>query len=292
MWLYIIGTHAVFIERIKRLDTAMFIDIHKRLAPIDFMHAERMLMYEISAGDEFNNRVICTVGGTEVRGNSLRTFRPAEQLNLEIVNVIVQLFNARDSRIKESSDDVNSDKRGYRPYRTSVYCEPQIFHNLMTDPFQSALPSDLTEVFHVYFIIQTVVGTRSSWALIVLDTVRKAFYYFNPTVDHSGNFDPLSVPSRDADLMSMTYSAAEIADALNRYLDRALGADRGDPWRCRPAWTMVRFELNEDDFSEGLYIITIVYYLSYGLPMVFKRSDLQSLRHSWVHWVLMGALPA
>lgn len=270
----------------------MFIDIHKRLTPIDFIHAERSLLYEVSGGDEVNNRVMCIVEGTEVRGNVLRTLRPAEQLHLEMANVVMQMFNARDDRIKQSCDDVNGGRRGFRPYKRSYYCGPHLFNHLMTDPLHSSLPNNLTDGFHLYFMIQTLVGTSSGWALIVVDIVHKAFYYFNPARAHSGDFEPLTVPSSDMEFFSLTYSTAQINEALNQYLERAIGADRGEPWRCRPARTMVRFELNEDDFSGGLYVITILYYLSYNLPMVFRRSDIQSLRHSWVHWILLGMLPA
>lgn len=249
-------------------------------------------MYDISGGDEVNNRVISTVGGTEVRGNALRTFRPAEQLHLDMVNLVIQLFNDRDSRIKQACDDVNMGRRGYSQYKRSFYFGPQLFHQLMTDPMHSALPSDLANTFNLYFIIQTVMGTRSSWALIVVDLVHKAFYYFNPSRAHSGIFEPVTVPSNHTEFLSITFSAHQISDALNRYLDRTSGVDRGEPWRCIPARTMVGFELNEDDYSDGLYTITILYYLSYSLPMVFRRSDVQLLRHSWVHWMLVGTLPA
>lgn len=288
------STKSSLIRRLQDIDVETFVDINRRLAPVDLREVERCIAYDVASGPDVNDREICMVGPIRVRGNAIRSLRPAEQLSAELIDGLLELFTLRDGRIALAYDDVNGRRRNFVPYKRSHYCGPRVIEELLQNPGSAALQySNLTlsNTFRMYFIIQIKGLTRDTWQLLVIDFARKCFYYFNPNREYLSHIDAISVPSRENEFSSHTYTSQELETALNEFLLGTIGDERGSLWSFGPTQMLVRYEANEDDFSEGVYVITIMYYLCVDLPIVFTHTDAQLLRRKWVHWILLGMLP-
>lgn len=274
----------------------MFIEIHRPLPPVDLRNVERNLFFHVESGSEVNNRVLCTLNSSvQIRGDSFRTLGPAQHVDADMMNGVCELFRKRDYQIKQSYDEVNSGHRTFRTYKPSIFCHPQFLRNLLRDPQHQTLQNhnqSLSNVYRIYCPVETNDGLKLSWSMLVLDIHRKCFYFFDPAT-HS-DLVALSLHQHSTDTESnmnyITYSRTQIVDALNVFLEAQMSEDRGGRWNFATVNFPVQYETNEDDFTAGIYIMTIVYYLVCELPIMFSRTDAMTLRRKWAHWVLLETL--
>lgn len=289
-----IGTKTVLIERLKVLDTDVFVVIHQRLTPIDLLEVERTLLYDTAMGETVNNRVFSTINDLPIRGNAIRSLRAAEQLSREMANGALQLFVLRDLQIEEDSNTTNRSRARYTPYKRSQYLGPQFFEDLMRNPELVAqrFPNhELRNAFRIYCMLETLCQTRRSWQLLVLDMEARRFHLLNPSVAIGSFQHDITLQSGIEEFSNVSYTMDQIKQSLNSFLGAALGETRGAEWNFTAMELLQRYEINEDDFSEGAYVLAMIYYLSYDLPMTFKRSQIQALRRKWVFWTLLKRLP-
>lgn len=294
------GTKPVIIDRLKAFDTEIFIEIHRSLSPIDLMNVERNLFFHSDAGDEVNDRLLCTLNpGVEIRGESFRTLSPAQESNAQLVRGIMELFRKRDEQIKTSFDDVNAGRRNSN-FKPSVFCPPQFAIQLLRDPVDLSLLQSVTNqllpsIYRIYCPVEINDGGSLRWNLFVLDIHRKCFYHFDPATEYGSHAVAISVRQHFADIELnsnyVIYSLLQVTAALNSFLHVHLANEMGDPWQFTPVDVPVRYEVNEDNFSSGVYIFTILYYTVCEIPIALSRTDMLAMRRKWAHWILLENLP-
>jgi hypothetical protein len=259
------------------------------------LEVERTILYDVSNSAEANNRIICSIGkDTLIRGNAIRSLGPAELANRDIFDGLLTLFTLRDRKIEEATNDVNVGKRNYVPYRKSFYYGAKAFEELMNDSlefYRSYSDAIAPDTYRIYFAIEIKKLNSYSWQLIIIDFAKQCFYHLDPSRNTGSQIECITLQVCSEEHNSVSYTGDEIKESLNFLLRLSSNIEVTTAWRFAVSDLFVRIEINEDDFSDGVYVLAFIYYISCDLPLLISRNEVQALRRKWIHWLLIGALP-
>jgi hypothetical protein len=229
-----------------------------------------------------------------IQGNAIRSLGPAESVDREIVEGLLALFTLRDRRVEEATNDVNNGKRHFVPYRKSFYFGAEVFEELVKDPvefYRSHTEAIAPHTSRIYFMVEVKSLNRTSWQLIILDFNNQCIYHLDPSKSYGSRIEHITLNVSGEEHNSVHYTSEYIKDTLNTLLRECPDILVARQWCFAVSDLIVEIEINEDDFSNGIYVFAFIYYFSCELPLVMSRNDIQALRRKWIHWLLMGALP-
>jgi len=224
----------------------------------------------------------------EVNKQSFRQLGVHEPLKDNVMDAVACLFQLRDDRISESHKSVNSNRHGYQAWQRSIYLRSSFWEALLqgiksVDQLKEEYFGhdwNVEDYLHVYIYMNSFdAASVDPWALVQVNLVTHKLVYLDGRID--GRTQP--VPPELLAFLAM------IKDVLQPLLSSLLPTFNNE-WQCS-VYRETYFELLDNPYDSGVYIVALTYYLSVGVPLFFNRNSIVRLRMSLAYWILVGALP-
>jgi hypothetical protein len=281
----IIGAKPALIKKLKDFDVEFVTTIFKNLNPVYERFTRNKLKSTFST-EEMGNEVISRINNISVTRNSIQCLNIAKPITKELMNIGLELFRKRDSRICDSHKEINSGRNNYEQYKASAFCSPDFYDMLQQNPNRTDIRIqenniDLNSLFCIY--IPILLNNQNqpfsdSWYLLIIDVVNKKVFYFNPRVDVRIQVDAFN-------LNKMQEMRAVISPFLERFITLHHGI--WDIDYLQNAY----FAPLQNDFDAGLYILNIIYFHASFCPVYFDEHDITKFRLQYCYWILNDTLP-
>lgn len=255
-------------------------DMTVPLTPADRILVEGYFSLDMTAPESVRNTIVTTIDGVHLTERAMRRLNVGQPMELDLFEPMLQMLRKRDRRICEAHAEVNHERANYSYYMPSLYCSPSFWQALLADPERAAtsepFASEATCTTHrVYCTVKDFSSGQDDWKIVIIDLAAKTLYYLDPaTRDHP-------------DEILRGYE-----EKINRFLLVRLGDRRGDPWKFTSLPILSVYALKEDDFNGGMYVATILQYLSFNCPLAFTATDVNNARKKWAFWLLLKDLPS
>jgi hypothetical protein len=283
---YIIGTKPTFIKKIKEFDVSFVTTIFKNLSPVNERFVKNKLRSEIRLL-EAGNEIVSRIDNVEVSKQAIECLNIAKPFTKEFMSIAIQLFRKHNLRICNSHHETNGGQHRYEQRKPSVFCSPDFFNLLKEDPNSTTLPQYLQNIdwnasYRIYFpVLYNSENNRNDdeWYLLVVDIIENKIYYVNPRCNMQ------SIPIDDFNRNKMQELRAIINPFLNHFITLHNGI-----WNVQ-ALTQTYYEVLQNNFDAGIYILNIIYFDVVQCPIYFDEQDIAKFRLQYCYWILNQALP-
>jgi len=200
---------------------------------------------------------------TQVTRSMFRQLQEGDVVDLDLMKLIVAMFQERDNSICRANHDQYMKKKNYHPLQRSLFhvcASVEEIASIVVFGDPNAYSSFI--IFH----------HESKWKIIMLNISSKEIFFINPDNAVDDHWT----------LHSILRSINEL------YLPRLLGQDQYN-------WNMTRYEHQyydamERDEDSGIYIFGILLFLVQGMPIVFQKQDIEQVRLKLGHCLFQGKL--
>jgi len=254
-------TRLRLLNKVQQLNKDFVSIIQRSLigADIQFIH------YKMSSAKD--DEELVKIGTMSITGAIYRNLLPAQQFSVEFMRAIMSLFRDRCSRISETYKEIHE-----VPPNPKDPVDTSLFFSSMAEAEAEMVPLLANEsVVSVYVLCK---DTSGAWYLFYIDLKNGILFILNPR-----------------------YGTGAVSEAdtavYDRHADRLqvlmrLKYDRDFDLKSYPHQY---YQLNEDDFSSGIYIFLLIYHLEMKCPIYFRRLDLEKTRNNLGYWMLIRQLP-
>lgn len=287
------GNKAALVSRVKEYDTELFIELYRMVSPTDRQAVDEVLREATSGVDTVRNRLISTINEREhITVDVFACLSTGQPVTKRLISGMLELFRQRDSRVADAHRSVNSSRTHYTLYHRSVFCGPDFLAELIENPESPQLLQ--------YFDVNPLTTKRAycvncssdgqGWQLFVIDFDSQCFFFFDPKNVDNRMTDVISV----AAVLSMEdreVSKQELCQSANTFVSTLALPNTAGGWRIRSPPFLTAFQSNEDDFNDGIYVLSMIYSCLIDAPMIFTMRDIDRMRYKWAFWLMVGELP-
>jgi len=143
---YYIGNKDELVQTIKDMHIDFIIFLSRKLTPSDFEFIDGVFFRDISV-PTIANKIVVAVKipdpvfpeTIEVSTVLIHEFKPARPLSVQLMSVIMKMFEKRDRRIAHAHKEVNEEIKNYNKYKRSYFLSVDFFRMLEDDPLNDAL---------------------------------------------------------------------------------------------------------------------------------------------------------
>lgn len=244
-----------------QLNKDFYSTIHRSLlgADIEYIH------HKMSTADDETE--VAKIMNHSVARKVLRKLMSGQPFNLSLMEVLLNLFKCRRLRINETHKELYEiPSRPKAPLDTSLF-----FPSLE----EAAAHLNIELNCHVASVYILCKDANKFWCLVYINIKEHTISYINPAFGLT-DFDERNVAV-----------ATETTQAIK---DLLLNSFPNETYECK-RFPYQFYQPNEDDFSSGLYVFMIIYYLEMKCPISFRRNDLDKMRYNIAYWILIEQLP-
>jgi len=224
------------------------------------------------------------LGNLAVTKAEVREFCLDRDVTKKIFDAFLIMLANRNSRVCQSYRDINSDKEGFVPRKKSVFFPSQFFESVQA---YTANARDICKIltedgafrqddYHrMYFTIKL---SDYETGILVLDLVYKKFFILSP--------------HRDKDSAEYSNGFDNAKDAVALYLNAVTGGSLDLTAFQMEILPGQYFSHNQSNFSAGLEILLLLYYLETETPIWYLRNEhIPVLKMNFTTFLLLGKLP-
>lgn len=269
---YLSVVKRTLVSRIRDFVIPFIRILHRRLDYSE-QNVVDMKIAPVVMRDELNQPV-CQVNGNPVQKETFMEFEAGHMISERLMSAMLHLLSRRDFRVVQGYSDRYSRSPHYVAWRPSLYYNANFLRHLQDAQHLLQWPN----AYRVYIAVKSPDTNIDDWALLIVDISTRSLFYLDP---RRPVYDP-------ADQV-MTQKLLEYETAINRILP-ICGLDATVPWRCA-LYPHQYFEPLNNDCDSGMYVFTLMYFLSAPCPLAFKAVDIVKFRSSFAYFMLSGDIP-
>jgi hypothetical protein len=131
---------------IKDMHIDFIIFLSRKMTPSDFEFIDGIFFRDVSI-PAIANKIVVSLRipdpsfpeTIQVSASLIHQFKPAQPLSVQLMIVILKMFEKRDRRIAHAHKEVNGESKNYNPYKRSYFLSDAFFRMLEVDPLNDAL---------------------------------------------------------------------------------------------------------------------------------------------------------
>ena len=258
----IIDARVRLLNKVQQLNKDFISTIQRSLLGADIQYVH----YKMSSAEDSEELV--KIGDVSVTGGIYRNLLPAQPFSSDFMRTVMSLFRNRSSRISDTHKELHE-----VPPTPKAPVDRSVFFASMAEAEEELLPSLTCEsVVSAYVLCR---DTSGAWFMFYIDLKNSMLFTLNPRF---GIGDP------DENTEAFTNQKVERL----RPILKIKYPDKDFELQCYPHQY---YQPNEDDFSSGVYIFLMLYYLEMKCPIYFRRAELEKIRNNLGYWILIEQLP-
>ena len=270
------------IKKILRWNNEFVTFFFRPLSPDNLHFVDSLISGDIiSLAD--GNEVMISINTKDLTKLMIKQFASGARIENETIQVLIELFRARDQRKCVTYLEVNEGSNviaEYGPRKPSLYFSFEKYREIVQFPDDASF--DLPEgqpidaYYQVYMLHMDEVSGNCGVIILFLDT--KKMYYISPNLRLE---TPVTQPVNA--LLSSILDSFKAASA-------SLGIDLND-------WDISMYPHQHSDILDGhspdsiIWIFGMLYFLQMDCFIYFNKRIGEITRKNLCHWVLTGSLP-
>jgi hypothetical protein len=141
-----IGNKDELVQTIKDMHIDFIIFLSRKMTPSDLEFIDGVFFRDVSV-PAIANKIVAIVKipdpivpeTIEVSTALIHEFKPAQPLSVQLMLIILKMFEKRDRRIAHAHKEVNGESKNYNLYKRSHFLSDGFFRMLEVDPLNDAL---------------------------------------------------------------------------------------------------------------------------------------------------------
>ena len=302
--LLLLGNKGTIIKRVKINDEQFITILHRLLTPSNRFYVETILN-GVENCDNNVNRIVATISETlPIYRTVIRQLRINKPFEDDIINLYIELFKIRDSRICEAHVEVNNRSNYYERRRKTLFFSQKFYdlikleinsesyidqiRNLISDDLLNDEGVLLKDNIEEMFIIFRDDITCIDWKILTINLQKKKCYYIDPIYNSS---DKNITEINNLLCSESSYNFENIIKPFLKKHQIILDNDELEGnWVCE-LYPFLYYESLNNHYDNGLCAILIVYFLVNECPITYRLSDLIKFRMNFAYWLLNETLP-
>ena len=250
------------LDKVLHLNKSFYSAIHRSLLGADIQYVH----HKMSGPDD--NAEVTSILDFSISCRVFRQLLPAQPFTVMLMKPLLNLLKSRGDRIKDTHKEIYE-----IPPRPKNPIDTALFFSSMDEAGMGLNVTTMTaQVAFVYILSH---DANSNWYLIYIDVRKGTVSSINPAFGLS-DFDQCNAANATA-------KAERIMELMRiPFPDRTFSYARFSHQFYQP---------NQDNFSSGLYVFLIIYYLELKCPIHFRSADLAKMRLNVAYWILINQLP-
>ena len=150
--------------------------LSRKLTPSDFEFIDGIFLRDVNI-PAIANQIVVAVKipdplfpeTIQISTILIHEFKPAQPLSVQLMSVVLKMFEKRDRRIAHAYKEVNGESKHYTPYKRSYFLSDAFFRMLEVDPENDALLVEFLprRYFPIYYLIYIIVLLIHNKMLII-----------------------------------------------------------------------------------------------------------------------------